>query len=66
MNLNSDSVVMILAVVAGFNIVLTGAKSILDAIKDKTESTADNKAAEILGKVIGYISGALGFLSANK
>jgi hypothetical protein len=54
-----------LALVVAFNVVLSGLKSGLDVIKDKTESKIDNKAAELVGKAIGILGKALDFIGYN-
>ena len=55
----------ILLYVVGFNLFLSGAKSALDAIKEKTKSDLDNKAADFLSKVVGWISKVLDLIGYN-
>ena len=45
-----------LGVIVGINYGLIFAKAGLDAIKDKTEATWDNKLADVLGLVCGLSS----------
>lgn len=55
----------ILVAVLFMNVFLSGLKRALDYVKDKTETTLDNKAAELLGKILGVGSKVIDFLSAN-
>ncbi len=56
-----QAVVWVLAV----NAMLFGLKQGLDMIKDKTATMADNKAAEIVGKICGWIAKILDVLGMN-
>lgn len=56
----------IAAIVLAVNVGLSGLKSALDMIKDKTSNTIDNKVADVLGKVVGVFSWLVDLLSANK
>ncbi len=49
-------VLQILAVVAAFNVSLSGIKAGLDMIQDKTQTDIDNKADNALGKLIAFIN----------
>lgn len=58
------AVAQVIAYVVAFNLALTGIQKGLDLIKDKTSTQLDNKAAAVLGKVVGLLSkliDAMGF-----
>jgi len=57
--------IQILTYVAAFNIALTGLKTGVDMIKDKTASQVDNKIADVLGKVCGLLSRLLDAIGFN-
>lgn len=60
-----DLIVMVLGIVVGFNVLLGGAKKILDSFKDKTATTVDNQASDFLGKVAGLLQKAIDLVSGN-
>jgi hypothetical protein len=65
LNSQEGIVLMIVMIMIGTNIALTGAKKILAWLKDKTESKADDKAYEIVSKVLSALDKVLEFASAN-
>lgn len=58
-----DNVILIVVAV---NILLSASGKVLDMIKDKTSSDVDNKAAEIVSKVTGFLGKVVDFISANR
>ncbi len=48
------------------NAALTGLKSALEFIKDKTATDADNKAFLVVSKLCGILSGIIDWATANK
>lgn len=58
-------IAVIIAVMVGLNMILMGAHKILGAIKDKTESKADDKAFEVIGKISSGAQKVIDFVSAN-
>lgn len=58
-------VAKIMAIVVMVNTGLAFLKAGLDAIKDKTEATWDNKAADLVGTILGIVSKVIDILSAN-
>ena len=54
------------AVLVGFNLVLSGLSKILDLVKDKTATKIDNKIADYILKMITGIQKALDWLGANR
>ncbi|RTL05225.1 hypothetical protein EKK58_08740 [Candidatus Dependentiae bacterium] len=58
---------LILACVVGFNFLMSGLHAGLEKIKDLTTSTdVDNKAYEIIGKIISFIQKVIDLAVANK
>ncbi len=55
MEINSELIGFIIAVVMGFNALLFGAYKGLEFIKDKTAGSWDNSAYEFLGKVLDIL-----------
>jgi hypothetical protein len=55
----------ILLYVIGFNAALAGLKAGLDKIKDATQSSLDNKTAEFLGKVVGWVTKIIDIIGFN-
>ncbi len=55
-----------LLLMVAFNVSLSGLKSGLEKIMDKTETTADNKIHAVIAKVCGLLSAAIDLLTANK
>lgn len=58
-------VAQVVAIIVAFNGLLMGVKSVLDLIKDKTASSVDNKVAEWMGKIVGYLQKAIDVVSGN-
>ena len=48
------------------NILLTAVSSVLDKVKDKTVTDADNKASDFMHKYLGYLKTAIDWLTGNK
>ena len=48
------------------NLALSALSAILDKIKGLTESKLDDKAAEIIGSIIGLLQKLIDFASANR
>ena len=63
---NLPLVAQVIMYVVAFNVALGGVKGALDLIKDKTVSQTDNKAAEFLGKISGFLGKLLDILGYNK
>lgn len=59
-------VAQVIVYVVAFNVALTGIKSGLDMIKDKTASQTDNKIADVLGKITGLLSKLADVIGYNK
>jgi hypothetical protein len=55
----------IIVYVIGFNALLAGIKIALDKIKDVTASSWDNKASELLGKVISFVQKLIDIIGNN-
>lgn len=55
----------ILIYIIGFNALLAGVKVALDKIKDATTSSWDNKASELLAKVISFIQKIIDIIGFN-
>lgn len=62
----SGMAAQILSIMIAVNVGLTGVKSALDSIKDKTSNTVDNAIADFLGKVVGVLGWVVDAFSANK
>lgn len=50
--LDPNNMGMIAGIVVGLNILLSGISKILEMIKDKTATQADNKAFDIINKIV--------------
>jgi hypothetical protein len=51
--------------VMAFNAFMVGLKLALDKIKDSTASNWDNKASEVIGKIVDMINYLIDIISAN-
>jgi len=49
-----------------FNVAVGAAQKVLEIIKDKTSSEADNKAYDLIAKYAGYVQKAIDWISANR
>jgi len=58
-------IAQVLFYVATFNVLLSALHKSLEAIKNTTETSLDNKAADILVKVIGWVSKILDMIGYN-
>lgn len=47
------------------NAVLSGIRGVLDAIKDRTAATWDNKASDVLCSILGWGSKVVDFIQGN-
>lgn len=56
----------VLILVLAMNAFLTGLKSALEYVKDKTVTDADNKVHATLAKVLGFLTSLIDVLTANK
>lgn len=56
----------IVSIFIAVNMGLTGVKSALDYMKDKTKSDVDNKISDVLGKVLGAASWVIDLIQGNK
>jgi hypothetical protein len=65
LNSQEGILMIIVSVMIGTNILLTSLRKCLGWIKDKTETHADNKAYDLIVKVLSYSDKALEFMSAN-
>ena len=54
--MDPNSFAMIAGIVVGLNLLLSGIAKILEMIKDKTASQADNKAFDIINKIVHALS----------
>ena len=61
----TSNMLMIVAIVAGANVMLSGAVKILNSFKDKTESKVDNSIAKYLGKFSGWLSWLIELIQGN-
>lgn len=55
-----------LILVLATNAALTGLRTALEFIQDKTETKLDNQAFQIISKISGLLAGLVDILSANK
>lgn len=62
---NGQMIATVVMVLVCVNIALSAAKQILEKIKDKTASNADNKAYEIISKVSDVLAKVVDWFSAN-
>lgn len=65
LNSQEGILTIVIMTVICMNIVLTAAKKVLSRIKDKTESKTDDKAYEVITKVLSALNKVLEFASAN-
>lgn len=63
-NLDTTLFVIVMVVIS-VNVILTAFKKVVDKFKDTTATTLDNKASDIVGKILAAISKILEFASAN-
>lgn len=56
----------IVAVVIGFNFLMMGLHSILGWMKDKTATDVDNKADDMIVKILDFLKKMVDVASANK
>lgn len=63
--MNLPLIVKIIAILAGFNLSLSGIKAGLDMIQDKTATQLDNKVDSALGKAIAFIGKILDIVGYN-
>ena len=61
--LNPENLILLLM---AFNIVLSATHKALELIKDKTETKADNRLYEEIGRFAGFLKTALEWLSASR
>lgn len=64
--IGDEKISLIVMVVVCLNIAITAIHAILMKIKDVTESAWDNKAAEFLAKILGWMGKIMDILGANK
>lgn len=57
---------LVIAIVISFNLFLSGLKSALEYIADKTVTDVDNKALAIVNKVIEVLAKVLDLIGYNK
>lgn len=57
---------IVIASVIAFNLVLTGLHKGLEVLKDKTESKADDKAWEIIGKIAEITQKIVDYVGMNR
>lgn len=57
---------IILACVVAFNLVLAGLHKGLEVLKDKTESKADDKAWEIIGRIAAITQKIVDYMGMNR
>lgn len=57
---------IVIASVIAFNLVLTGLHKGLEVLKDKTESKADDKAWEIIGKIVEITQKIVDYVGMNR
>lgn len=55
-----------LLLMVAFNAFMTGLKSALEHVMDKTANTVDNKVHAVVAKVCGLLTAAIDLLTANK
>jgi hypothetical protein len=65
LNNQAGILTLMITVIVGFNVCLTSLKKTLGWIKDKTETKADDRAYELIAKLLGWTDKALEFASAN-
>lgn len=63
---NGGVIASVVLVVMCMNFVLMGVQKALELIKDKTESTLDNKVYDVLSKVCGFFSKIIDWIGANR
>jgi len=63
---NGGIVPAIVLVAFAFNMALSGISKALESIKDKTESKADDKAFEIISKIVSVLQKIVDWGSANR
>lgn len=62
---NQHIISVLIIFVVAFNLFLSGLSQALKLIKDKTVSTADDKALVIVDKIIGILQKAIDFVGYN-
>lgn len=62
---DSGVVAQVISILVIVNAVLSGLKVILDGIKDHTAANWDNKAADVLGFVLGWASKLIDLIQGN-
>lgn len=60
---NLDTVIAALVI---FNILVSSTQKVLEIIKDKTSSDADNKVHAFIAKYAGFVQKAIDWVSANR
>jgi hypothetical protein len=58
-----DSIIAALVI---FNVAVSATQKVLEVIKDKTESKADDKLYDFLHKYAGYVQKGIDWISANR
>ena len=57
---------IVIASVVAFNLILAGLHKGLEVLKDKTESKADDKAWEIIGKIVEITQKIVDYIGMNR
>jgi len=63
---NGELIGMIVGVSVALNLIVAGLRKLLAIFKDKTESDADNKAFDILGKIKGVLEKIISTFKKNE
>ena len=63
---NPAGIASLVAVLVAINIILSGISKLLEVIKDKTQTQADNKAFEIVGKMSTFMQKAIDWMQGNR
>jgi len=63
--LNGGMLPVLILLLVCFNIAMTAVYKILEQIKDKTKTDADNKVYAIIGVVIPWLQKAIDFVTGN-